>query len=155
MELAADRRDDEQVEEVALGLLAERVAERGRRRTGREVVVDADASIVLGRPSALERAISNLLDNAAKFDPGTGPISIEVRAGSVAVLDHGPGIPADDLDHVFDRFFRSADARGRPGSGLGLAIVRDVAESHGGTVFAANREGGGARVGFSIPLAGD
>ena len=155
VELAADRRDDEQVEEVALGLLAERVAERGRRRTGREVVVDADASIVLGRPSALERAISNLLDNAAKFDPGTGPISIEVRAGSVAVLDHGPGIPADDLDHVFDRFFRSADARGRPGSGLGLAIVRDVAESHGGTVFAANREGGGARVGFSIPLAGD
>ena len=155
VELAAERRDDEPVEEVALGPLVERAAARTRRRTGREVLVDADASVVLGRPLALERAISNLLDNAAKFDPSGEPISIEVRAGTVAVLDRGPGIAADDVAHVFDRFFRSEDARGQPGSGLGLAIVRDVAESHGGTVFAANREGGGARVGFSIPLAGD
>ena len=155
VELAAERRDDEPLEEVALGPLVERAAARTRRRTGREVLVDADASVVLGRPLALERAVSNLLDNAAKFDPSGEPLSIDVRAGTVAVLDRGPGIAADDVAHVFDRFFRSADARSRPGSGLGLAIVRDVAESHGGTVFAANREGGGARVGFSIPLAGD
>jgi len=155
VELAAERRDDEPLEEVVLGPLVERVAARSRRRTGREVPVDADASVVLGRPHALERAVSNLLDNAAKFDPSGGPISIEVRVGTVAVLDRGPGIAADDVAHVFDRFFRSEDARSRPGSGLGLAIVRDVAESHGGTVFAANRGGGGARVGFSIPLAGD
>jgi two-component system sensor histidine kinase MprB len=155
VELAAERRDDEPLEEVALGPLAERVAARTRRRTGREVPVDADASVVLGRPLALERAISNLLDNAAKFDPTGGPISVEVRAGTVAVLDRGPGIAPDDVEHVFDRFFRSEDARSRPGSGLGLAIVRDVAGSHDGSVFAANREGGGARVGFSIPLVGD
>jgi two-component system, OmpR family, sensor histidine kinase MprB len=155
VELAAERRDDEPLEEVALGPLAERVAARTRRRTGREVPVDADASVVIGRPLALERAIANLLDNAAKFDQSGGPVSIDVRAGTVAVLDRGPGIAADDIEHVFDRFFRSEDARGRPGSGLGLAIVRDVAESHDGTVFAANREGGGARVGFSVPLAGD
>jgi len=155
VELAAERRDDEPLEEVALGPLVERAAGRTRRRTGRQVLEDADASVVLGRPLALERAVSNLLDNAAKFDPSGGPIAIEVRAGSVVVLDRGPGIAAGDVEHVFDRFFRSDDARGRPGSGLGLAIVRDVAESQGGTVFAANREGGGARVGFSIPLAGD
>ena len=116
--------------------------------------VDADASVVLGRPPALERAISNLLDNAAKFDPSGDPISVDVRAGIVAVSDRGPGIAADDVERVFDRFYRSEDARSRPGSGLGLAVVRDVAESHGGTVFAANREGGGARVGFSIPELG-
>ncbi len=155
VDLAAERRDDEPLEEVALGPLAERAAARTRRRTGREVPVDADASVVLGRPLALERAVSNLLDNAVKFDPNGGPISVEAHAGSIAVLDRGPGIAAGDVDHVFDRFFRSEDARSRPGSGLGLAIVRDVAESHGGTVFVANREGGGARVGFSIPMAGD
>jgi len=155
VDLAAERRDDEPIEGVALGQLAERAAERTRRRTARQVLVDADASVVRGRPLALERAVSNLLDNAAKFDPGGEAVSVEVRAGVVAVLDRGSGIAADDLEHVFDRFFRSADARSRPGSGLGLAIVRDVVESHGGTVFAANRDGGGARVGFSIPLATD
>jgi two-component system, OmpR family, sensor histidine kinase MprB len=153
IELAAERRDDEPIEAVALGALAERAAERTRRRTGREVLVEADDSVVLGRPTALDRAVSNLLDNASKFDDTGGPISVEVRAGTIAVLDRGPGIPADDLDHVFDRFFRSAGARSRPGSGLGLAIVREIAESHGGTVFAADRDEGGARVGFSIPLA--
>ena len=83
------------------------------------------------------------------------PIEVDVCAGRVTVRDRGPGIAAADVAHVFDRFYRGDDARSRPGSGLGLAIVRDVAESHGGTVFAANREGGGARVGFSIPPAGD
>ena len=108
--------------------------------------------MVLGRPGTLERAVTNLLDNAAKFDASGGVILVDVAAGSVAVCDGGPGIPEADLPLVFDRFYRSADARGRPGSGLGLAIVRDVAEAHGGTVFATGREGGGARVGFSIPV---
>ncbi len=153
VELAADQRDAEPFEDVALGPLAVSAAERTRRRTNREVLVDADDSVALGRPNALGRAVANLLDNAAKFDASGGPIEVEVRAGSVVVLDCGPGIAPDDLEHVFDRFYRSADARSHPGSGLGLAIVRDVAESHGGTVFAANRDGGGARVGFVIPLA--
>jgi two-component system, OmpR family, sensor histidine kinase MprB len=153
VELAAERRDDEPLEEVALGPLVERVAARARRRTSRQVLVDADGSVVVARPLALERAVSNLLDNAAKFDATGGPLRAEVHGGVVVVLDRGPGIPAGDVEHVFERFFRSDDARGRPGSGLGLAIVRDVAEAHDGTVFAGNREGGGARVGFSIPLA--
>ena len=103
--------------------------------------------------------MSNLLDNAAKFDapdPGAEahpPIEVEVAGGRVEVRDRGPGIPADDLDHVFDRFYRAVGARSRPGSGLGLAIVRDIVASHGGTVSAANRPGGGAVVGFTLPLA--
>ena len=102
--------------------------------------------------------MSNLLDNAAKFDapePGQArapPIEVEVAAGRVEVRDRGPGITDDDLDHVFDRFHRAVGARSRPGSGLGLAIVRDIVESHGGSVSAANRPGGGAVVGFTLPL---
>ena len=105
-----------------------------------------------GRPLTLERAIANLVDNAIKFDEGgEAPIEVVVRQGRVEVLDRGPGIDPADLPHVFDRFYRASDARGRPGSGLGLAIVKDVVEVHGGTVFAAPRPGGGAVVGFKVP----
>ncbi|MGZ7008116.1 MAG: sensor histidine kinase, partial [Ilumatobacteraceae bacterium] len=76
---------------------------------------------------------------------------VEVSAGRVAVSDRGRGIPVDDLPHIFDRFYRSIASRSQPGSGLGLAIVRDIVESHGGTVFATNRAGGGATVGFTLP----
>ncbi|HVF20521.1 MAG TPA: HAMP domain-containing sensor histidine kinase [Mycobacteriales bacterium] len=152
VELAVDRRGEEPVEPVALGELAERVAERARRRTGRAVAVDADDTVVAARPSAVERALSNLVDNAAKFSAdGDQPIDVVVRAGRVTVLDRGPGIDDGDLPHVFDRFYRAVGARSRPGSGLGLAIVRGVAEAHGGSVFAGNRPDGGAAIGFVLP----
>ena len=76
---------------------------------------------------------------------------VVVEGGAVSVLDRGPGIPADDLPQVFDRFHRSDAARAMPGSGLGLSIVREVVEAHGGTVGAAPRDGGGAVVGFALP----
>jgi two-component system sensor histidine kinase MprB len=101
----------------------------------------------------LERAVGNLLENAAKFDPDGEPIAVRLRAGTVSVADRGPGIDAADTGRVFDRFYRADTARGMPGSGLGLAIVRDVAEAHGGTVFARPRPGGGAEVGFSVDPA--
>jgi two-component system sensor histidine kinase MprB len=74
-----------------------------------------------------------------------------VRGGEVSVRDRGPGIDPGDLPHVFERFYRSAAARNRPGSGLGLAIVRQVAESHGGSVAAEPAEGGGTVVRLRIP----
>ena len=74
----------------------------------------------------------NLLDNAAKFDTSGAPIDIRVADGVVEVLDRGPGIPADEEPHLFDRFYRPVSSRSLPGSGLGLAIVKDVAESAGG-----------------------
>ena len=151
VELALARREQEPEETVALAGLADRVARRARRRTGREVRVDADDGVVHGRRQALERAVGNLLENAAKFDPdGAEPIELTVRRGTVTVRDRGPGIDAADTARVFDRFYRADAARGFPGSGLGLAIVRDVAEDHGGTVFASTSAGGGAAVGFTV-----
>lgn len=154
--LATGEHEDEPVRMVVLGETAERVAARTRRRTGRDIVVDADDSAVWGRPNALERAMANPVENAAKFDPqGRDPIEIVVRRGLVEVRDRGPGIDPGELGHVFERFFRASVARGLPGSGLGLSMVRDIAEAHGGRVFARNREGGGVVIGFQIPEAAE
>jgi two-component system sensor histidine kinase MprB len=154
VELALSGRDSagsEAEEPVELAGLARRAAQRVQRRTGREVRVDADGSVVRGRRQALERAVGNLLENAAKFDgAGTSPVEVEIRQGTVAVSDRGPGIAAADAARVFDRFYRADTARGLPGSGLGLAIVRDVAQAHGGDVFTHPRPGGGATVGFRV-----
>jgi two-component system, OmpR family, sensor histidine kinase MprB len=166
VELALSGGSNEAEEPVELAALARRAAERVQRRTGRQVRIDADDSVVTGGRQGLERAVSNLLENAAKFDPGTSdrgtsdtgttdpgglePIEVHVRQGTVTVSDRGPGIDAKDAARVFDRFYRADAARALPGSGLGLAIVRGVAEAHGGTVFARTRPGGGAAVGFTV-----
>ncbi len=113
--------------------------------------VDADDLAVLGNPEGLARAIGNLLDNAAKFDPGGAePIEIHVRRGVVTVADRGPGVSPADVPRLFDRFYRADTARSLPGAGLGLAIVHDVATTHGGDVFARPRTGGGAEIGFTV-----
>ena len=154
VELATDRRDDEPTQECDLTSLCELAAARVRRRTGREISVVGDGSLVSCRPAAIDRAVLNIIDNAAKFSPpdadAASPIEVEIANGRVAVSDRGPGIPTEDLPHVFDRFFRSVASRSLPGSGLGLAIVRDIVESHGGTVFAEPRAGGGTTVGFVL-----
>jgi two-component system sensor histidine kinase MprB len=98
--------------------------------------------VVDGVRSRLDRAVSNLLDNAAKY--GAGRVDVTLRNGVLTVRDHGPGIADEDLPFVFDRFYRAPSARGRPGSGLGLAIVRQAAEAHGGSVHADRAPGGGA-----------
>jgi two-component system, OmpR family, sensor histidine kinase MprB len=138
---------------VELAALARSVGARAYRRTGRRVSLQVDDSVVVGHAALLARAMWNLVDNACKFSGGGAPIELDVHRGTVVVRDAGPGIDPVDLDHVFDRFYRSASARALPGSGLGLAIVRDVAESHGGRAFAANRPEGGAEVGFWVPVA--
>ncbi|TVZ81789.1 cell wall metabolism sensor histidine kinase WalK [Streptomyces sp. BK340] len=150
VELAAGDRDAEQLTEVTLGAVAEDAAALARRRTGREIVVDADDTVVRVRPSAVQRALSNLLENAAKFDrDGSEPIEVVIRGTRVEVRDRGPGLADADLPRVFDRFYRADSARSLPGSGLGLAIVHAVALTHGGTAFARNRPGGGAVIGFT------
>ncbi len=149
--LALTRGAVEPEEDLSLHEIAERVTERVARRTGREVTLHGDGSTVRGRRTALERAVGNLIENAAKFDgAGTVPIEVEVAAGTVTVADRGPGIADELVPRVFDRFYRAEDARSLPGSGLGLAIVRDVAVTHDGEVFARSRPGGGAVVGFSV-----
>jgi two-component system, OmpR family, sensor histidine kinase MprB len=141
---------DEPKEQLDLAELAADVVTRYQRRSGREIVVVAQPSMVVAQRAAVQRALSCLLDNATKFDPSAAPIEVSVGDGGIAVADRGPGIPEQELALVFERFHRTEEARSMPGSGLGLSIVRDVAERHGGSAFARNRDGGGAVVGFKL-----
>jgi two-component system sensor histidine kinase MprB len=157
VELATESRDDEVVQTVDLGDLAEKVVGRARRRFAGSIELVTDGSLVEGRPQAIERAMQNLVGNACKFAPD-GTIEVAVHAGAFVVRDHGPGLLADDVPHLFDRFYRSVSMRSKPGSGLGLSIVKSMADAHGGTVFADNehRSDGtidGAKIGFELPLA--
>ncbi len=133
--------------DVRLDEVAADALDRVRRdRPGVEFRAELQESVVRGVPVSLERAIGNVLDNAAKWSPAGSEVEVTVRDGVVTVRDHGPGIDESDLPHVFDRFYRSPSARTMPGSGLGLAIVRQVAEAHGGTVVAERADGGGTRI---------
>ena len=144
IELARAEQHPEEAEDIRLDLIAAGAVERARRnRPNVTYTTDFEESMVHGAPSTIERAVANLLDNAAKWSPPGGEIEVAVRGGEVTVRDHGPGIAEEDLPYVFDRFYRASDARGLPGSGLGLAIVKQVAEAHGGTVVAERPDGGG------------
>jgi len=140
-------------EPVRLSEASRNVIERALRRTSRQIVLDADDTIAVVRPALFERALSNLIDNALKFDQSEATIDVTIANGVVMVADRGPGIPDADLPNVFDRFHRSVASRTLPGSGLGLSIVAEFAAAHGGSVVARNRVGGGAEVGFSLPIA--
>jgi two-component system sensor histidine kinase MprB len=131
-------------EDVRLDLVAADSVERVRRtRPGVSFKTDLEESLVNGDRQTIERAVANLIDNAAKWSPEGGEVEVGVRGSLVTVRDHGPGIDDEDLPYIFDRFYRARSARGMPGSGLGLAIVRQVAEAHGGEVKAERAEGGG------------
>jgi two-component system sensor histidine kinase MprB len=141
-------------EDVRLDLLVGRAVERARLHAPQaRFELGLEETLVRGAPDRLDRAVANLLDNAVKWSPPGGAIEISVREGAVTVRDHGPGIDPEDLPHVFDRFYRSPAARGTPGSGLGLAIVRQVAETHRGTVSAQNADGGGALLQLVLPVS--
>ncbi|MDX6407695.1 MAG: two-component system, OmpR family, sensor histidine kinase MprB [Gaiellaceae bacterium] len=147
IDLARGEQQTAEPEEVRLDLVAADAVKRARRnRPAVTFSTDLQESMVQGVPATIERAVANLLDNAAKWSPPGGDVEVSVRDGAVSVRDHGPGIDAEDLPHVFDRFYRSRSARSRPGSGLGLAIVRQVAVAHGGEVFAEPAKGGGTRM---------
>lgn len=161
VDLAAGQSDAEPPRKLDLADVAEEVAGLARRRTGRQIAVRASGdTTVYGRPGMLQRAVSNLVENATKFDrEGQAPVEIAVTGPArpgvvrVEVLDRGPGIAEADLTRVFDRFYRAADARPLPGSGLGLSIVREVALAHGGAPFAFRRAGGGTVIGFTVGAA--
>lgn len=153
VQLATDTYDDEPEQRLALDQLVDRAAERVRRRTGRTIEVSSAPVFVIGRPRDLSRAVGNLLENAAKFSPEDTPIEVSVSGGAISVRDHGPGVPAEDRAHVFERFYRSAAARALPGSGLGLAIVDQTARSHGGQVTVTDAPEGGAVFTMVLPEA--
>ncbi len=154
IELARHDGDDEAGVDVRLDeVTAIAVARAQRRAPGLTFLTDLHPVTVTGAAGRLDRAITNLVDNAVKWSPPEGSIEIAVAGGEVVVRDHGPGIAATDLPHVFDRFYRSGDAHRLPGSGLGLAIVRQVADTHGGTVSAERAPDGGTRIRLWFPEA--
>ncbi|MGN6160738.1 MAG: ATP-binding protein [Marmoricola sp.] len=152
VDLASDLGEAEETESLTLGDLARTVASRTERRTGRVVSVrDDHPRRLVARPRQLERAISNLVDNALKYGGASAPVEIVVEGTSLTVLDRGRGLAPADLSRIFDRFYRAVEVRTEPGSGLGLSIVEEIVRSHGGEVFAGNRDGGGAAIGFTLP----
>lgn len=147
--LATDHRAAEQAVPVNLADIAADVVSRAQRRTSIPVTLETGAdTIVVARPHQLERAVSNLVDNAIKFSAGHGAVVVRVDNQSVEVRDNGPGIPDSDKPFVFDRFYRAVQTRSLPGSGLGLAIVSQCAEDNDGETFVRDNEGGGAVVGI-------
>ncbi len=147
VDLARDGEPEQHMEDVRLDLLVADAVDRVRRHAP-DVHFETHLaeSIVYGAPERLHRAVSNILDNAAKWSPEGGLVEVIVVGTEVWVRDHGPGIDDADIPHVFDRFYRAPTARGMRGSGLGLAIVRQAAESHGGRVSAERADGGGTIV---------
>ena len=147
IELARAEQLSVEPEDVRLDLLVADAVDRARRNRP-EIAYSAELepTTIRGVSSTIDRAVSNLLDNAAKWSPAGAGVEVAVRGGSLVVRDHGPGIADEDLPYVFDRFYRARAARGMPGSGLGLAIVRQVAEAHGGSVVAEHAEGRGTRM---------
>ncbi len=129
------------------------------QRSVRLALADAADATVTGDADRLRQVVRNLVDNAIKHAPPQGHVSVEVRTegafAEVSVADDGPGIAAEHLPRLFDRFYRVDDARtrGNGGSGLGLAIVRELVEAQGGRVWVRSGKRGGAVFGFALPLA--
>lgn len=144
----------ERVQVIALEDTVGSALRRARLR-GPELTITADIQpwFVRGEPSALERAVVNILDNAVKFSPEGGTIEVKLTGGVLTVRDHGPGIPAEELPYVFDRFWRSPSARALPGSGLGLSIVARTVQQAGGEVTLACADDGGTVATVRLPGA--
>jgi two-component system sensor histidine kinase MprB len=154
IDLARGEQPRSDTEDVRLDALVTEVIERARRQSSATpLLAELEPTVVSGVPSRLERAVSNLVDNAIKYSPPGASVEVELHDGELTVRDHGRGISAEDLPHVFDRFYRGAEARGRPGSGLGLAIVRQVATEHAGTITAESPPDGGTLMRLRMPGA--
>jgi len=154
VELARDEPLRRAVEQVDLAEVVDRAVARARRRgTGLNFEVDSEPWWVTGESASLERAVTNLLDNAVKWSPPGGTVRIRLDHGTLTVDDEGPGIAEDDRERVFERFYRSDESRSMPGSGLGLSIVRQVTERHSGTVRVEENTPVGTRMVMQLPGA--
>jgi two-component system sensor histidine kinase MprB len=149
--LAIDQRAAEDPISIDLVEVVSEVAHRASRRTDTPVTVHVtNNTVISARPHQLERAISNLVDNAVKFSGSSASVEIHVGSKRVEVRDHGPGISDEDKPLVFDRFYRATSTRSMPGSGLGLAIVSQFAEDNDANVYVLDNVGGGAIVGLQF-----
>jgi two-component system sensor histidine kinase MprB len=151
-----DERPEAEPELVPFADLVQRAVERAQRRAlSLHFEVSLQPGQIRAQPALLERAVLNVLDNAAKWSPVGGRVGVNLEANQawhLTVTDEGPGVAPEDLPHIFERFYRARSARSMPGSGLGLAIVQRVVCSHGGTVEVTSPAGGGTRVDIELPL---
>ncbi|MDA8216829.1 MAG: PAS domain S-box protein [Dehalococcoidales bacterium] len=123
-----------------------------------QIEAPAEVPPVLADPDRLERVLGNLIDNALKHSPTEAPVVVRLGPGAdevvVSVIDRGPGIPPEDLPHIFQRYYRAtARQQRRAGLGLGLYIARLIAEAHGGRIWAESTPGQGSTFSFTLPLA--
>jgi len=155
VDLATDQHEAADVEPIDLALLVTMVVERHRRRTDLTIELSSSDCEIMGTPTLVERAVSNLIDNAIKFSPEDGTVYVSVEGGRVEVADEGPGIAVVDREFVFERFWRSDEARAMSGSGLGLSIVAQVAQTHGGSVAVVDGQTTGATIELVFPPSAD
>jgi len=154
IDLARGEEQNAGAEDLRLDMVVAEALERTRRNSPATPLQATLQPVLLsGVGARLARAVVNLIDNAVKYSPEGEPVEISLCGDELIVRDHGQGISAEDLPHVFDRFYRGAEARGRPGSGLGLAIVRQVVTQHGGTVTAERAPSGGTLMRVRLPGA--
>jgi len=154
-ELARGSEQPSTFEAVALDLVAQESVQRTLRNHPEvQIETDIEPTVTVGSPADLERAIANLLDNAAKWSPPGATVELRLHDRELTVRDHGPGIAEADAPHVFERFYRATSARSMPGSGLGLAIVSRVAEAHDATITVESAAGGGTLMRLRFPPAG-
>lgn len=152
VELARDEPLDRTPEALDLGDIASRAIDRVRRRAiGITFEVDLRPWWVIGEAQILERAVTNLLDNAVKWSPANGTVWVTLTSGVLTVVDEGEGIREADMPMIFERFYRAPDARTMPGSGLGLSIVKQAVQRHGGNISVINREPHGAVFSIRVP----
>jgi len=154
VELARDEPLNRTPEPLDFADIVTRAVDRVRRRgAGLGLTFDVEVTTwwVVGEAQILERAVTNLLDNAAKWSPAEGVVTVRLDDGTLTVADQGGGINESDLPMIFERFYRAADARTMPGSGLGLSIAAQAANRHGGSVEARNIEPHGALFTMVIP----
>jgi two-component system sensor histidine kinase MprB len=160
VDLAREDAPEDVFERVDLGEVVERALERARRRrSGIEFGAELRPWFVYGHEAGLERAILNVLDNAAKWSPIGEQVRVSMRETGTGLLefavdDAGPGIPPAERELVFERFYRTMAARSMPGSGLGLAIVKQVVTKHGGTITIDTSDRGGALIRIVLPGEG-
>jgi two-component system sensor histidine kinase MprB len=138
--------------EVDFSAVVDRAIERAQRRgPNLHYDVTLKPSYVMGDSASLERAVTNLLDNAVKFSPPDSTIRVRLDSDGLVISDEGPGIAEEDLPHIYERFYRSDLSRNTPGTGLGLSIVDHTITAHGGTIEYDAAPGGGAQFTIRIP----
>ncbi len=159
VDLSREEEKQPEPQSVPFEQIVEHAVDRARRRaTSLRFDVSLQPGPVRAQPALLERAVLNVLDNAAKWSPPGGRVGVTLESNGtwhLRVTDEGPGIADEDLPHIFDRFYRAQSARSMPGSGLGLAIVRQVVASHGGDVSISSPASGGTQVDIVLPLDED